>query len=576
LNLEPLGKDANDAYNGFVENVLGNGTKVTLSVTDTQGDGSWTVERSVKGSTVVKHNGVIVEASPLSLIGYVEFFGQHEVAELAKLPEARANLLTRFIPAAATSGRTEQEIVEDLRQNRVDIAAEMKARKRLSKGQDQLPILTEQLRVLDEGGVRSRLDVQTRFVKEEPLLEEVTDLVGNLAEQVDALEEIDLSFLDDEAIKDFPTRDGFVEVREALVALSGEWVSAKERLVERLAEVARALDLANESRATEMSASQEKYMELLRQLQAESIDGAKIVNLETQKATLESNLNKLEESEKREKQLRTRRMARIKEWEKFRRREFEKLKVAAEKVSKELYPTVRVTCRFEGNRSKLEKLLRDRLGGQLHVVVSSIEKLDDSFDATVLARACRKGESAVSALLGIEGAQVRNVADLDEEVLMEMEELWLGPITNIDLRVGRDEDGKPVWRGLQNLSTGEKATAILLILLLGSEESIPLVIDQAEDDLDNGFIADGIVPKLRDEKFRRQFILSTHNPNIPVLGDAEQVVRLTPEGEAATGGRAVAKSEHMGSLDRPSVRREVESLEGGREAFETRRRRYGY
>ena len=52
----------------------------------------------------------------------------------------------------------------------------------------------------------------------------------------------------------------------------------------------------------------------------------------------------------------------------------------------------------------------------------------------------------------------------------------------------------------------------------------PLIIDQPEDDLDNRFITEGVVPKMREEKRRRQFIFSTHNANIPVLGDVDQIV----------------------------------------------------
>jgi predicted ATPase len=129
---------------------------------------------------------------------------------------------------------------------------------------------------------------------------------------------------------------------------------------------------------------------------------------------------------------------------------------------------------------------------------------------------------------------------------------------------------------LDHLSTGQKATAILLVLLLDSPASAPLVVDQPEDDLDNAFIADDVVPRLRADKHSRQFLLSTHNPNIPVLGDAEQVIRLTADGEAGAGGHAFVDDGHIGSLDQPAIRVVLEALEGGRKAFERRRRRYGY
>ena len=81
---------------------------------------------------------------------------------------------------------------------------------------------------------------------------------------------------------------------------------------------------------------------------------------------------------------------------------------------------------------------------------------------------------------------------------------------------------------------------------------------------------------MREEKQRRQFLFSTHNANIPVLGDAELIVGLSATGEAEHG-RARIAPEHMGSIDAKPVRELVEEiLEGGKEAFERRRRKYGF
>ena len=115
---------------------------------------------------------------------------------------------------------------------------------------------------------------------------------------------------------------------------------------------------------------------------------------------------------------------------------------------------------------------------------------------------------------------------------------------------------------------------MLLLLLLKSDA--PLVVDQPEDDLDNRFITEGVVPKMREEKRRRQFLFSTHNANIPVLGDAELIIGLTAKGEAETG-KAFIKPDHIGSIDAEPVRDLVgDILEGGRDAFETRRLKYGF
>ena len=113
---------------------------------------------------------------------------------------------------------------------------------------------------------------------------------------------------------------------------------------------------------------------------------------------------------------------------------------------------------------------------------------------------------------------------------------------------------------------GQKCTTILPILLL--ESASPLLIDQPEDNLDNAFIYETVVKSVRGVRGKRQLIFVTHNPNIPVLGDAQRVVVLQSDGR-------MASVKAMGTVD--EVKDEIETvLEGGREAFRRRKERYGY
>ena len=89
----------------------------------------------------------------------------------------------------------------------------------------------------------------------------------------------------------------------------------------------------------------------------------------------------------------------------------------------------------------------------------------------------------------------------------------------------------------------------------------------ASGDLDNRFITEGVVPIMRQEKRRRQFIFSTHNANIPVLGDAELILGLAAMVEAREGQARIAP-QHMASIDSRPVRELVkEFLEGGKAAW---------
>ena len=90
-------------------------------------------------------------------------------------------------------------------------------------------------------------------------------------------------------------------------------------------------------------------------------------------------------------------------------------------------------------------------------------------------------------------------------------------------------------------------------------------IDQPEDNLDNRLVSRAVFKILGKLKETRQIILATHNPNILVSGDAEQVIVLKNDGNI----------EDFGSIDKPSiVSNIVELMEGGREAFLRRQTKY--
>ena len=93
--------------------------------------------------------------------------------------------------------------------------------------------------------------------------------------------------------------------------------------------------------------------------------------------------------------------------------------------------------------------------------------------------------------------------------------------------------GSPAsWWALEVYPRAESHAVLLLLLL---ESDAPLIVDRPEDNLENRFITEGTIPEMREEKRRRQFVFSTRNANIPVLGEAELILGLTAEGEAVEG-----------------------------------------
>jgi predicted ATPase len=124
------------------------------------------------------------------------------------------------------------------------------------------------------------------------------------------------------------------------------------------------------------------------------------------------------------------------------------------------------------------------------------------------------------------------------------------------------------YRGteLAHHSLGQRASALILFVL-GQRENDVIIIDQPEDDFDNQTIYEDVIKLIRELKPEMQFIFATHNPNIPVLGDAEQIHACSFSDEKI--------SVQSGGLDDPAQQeRIVEIMEGGKEAFERRKEIY--
>ena len=114
---------------------------------------------------------------------------------------------------------------------------------------------------------------------------------------------------------------------------------------------------------------------------------------------------------------------------------------------------------------------------------------------------------------------------------------------------------------------GERAVVLLKILLALDDK--PLLIDQPEEHLDNRYIYNELVPAFRSAKKKRQIIVATHNANLVVNTDAEQVLVA----ECQNG----QLSYQFGTLEDLTIRDSIKTiLEGGDEAFKKREEKYGY
>jgi len=576
LGLDPLGEDARKAHEGVVRHVLRPGTKVSLLIRSHKpSQRCYTIERSVPNPPIVKdESGEVITLSPRDVMPGVEVFGQHEISDLTKSPEKLILLLERFVAHDPGLSVRKSKLKLDLERSRsrsVDIRREMKA---LDERLAALPSLEETQKRFQDAGLEDRLKERTQLIREERVYANVSERLDPIrALHRDLVEglPLDSAFVSRKALEGLPNAAILSEIKGTLDTLSTKLRALALELALLLAEADKDIADTQDRWGERRNAIEETYEKLLRELQKSKIDGTEFIRLRQQIEELRPLRDRKEALNRDLAAQEARRRKLLSEWEDIKASEYREFQSAARKVSRKLRDRVRVELTMAGNRDPLEQLLRE-VGGNLSAVLERLRSLEQ-ISLPDFAQRCREGKDALVRHYSLPPGSAERIAQAPLDLFMRIEELDLPALPKIELNTAPDGESA-TWQTLEALSTGQKATAVLLLLLLESEA--PLVVDQPEDDLDNRFITEGVVPIMRQEKRRRQFLFSTHNANIPVLGDAELILGLAASGEGKQGHAKIAP-EHMGSIDSKPVRELVEEiLEGGKDAFEMRRSKYGF
>ncbi len=152
---------------------------------------------------------------------------------------------------------------------------------------------------------------------------------------------------------------------------------------------------------------------------------------------------------------------------------------------------------------------------------------------------------------------LRSTTTLEEFLVGLLDMSWL------EVRFGLTGDGLP----LSQLSPGQRGLVLALFYLVVDRRSTPLLLDQPEENLDNETIASKLVPAIHEAVGRRQTIVVTHNANLAVVGDADQIIHCQ-----LRDNHFAVSSGSIAELDVAQFALNV--LEGTKPAFDNRRHKY--
>lgn len=581
LGLDPIGDGARAAHESIVRHVLRAGTKVSMRVqTYRPKKLQYTIERTVPNPPVVRDaDGQVVPLTPADVMPRAEVYGQHEISELAKSQEKLTRLLERFAQRDPVVAKRKHEVVQELRKSRLrtlELDGEVAA---VHERLDSLPGLEQTLRAYQDAGLEERLKERSVLLREERVLDTAAERLAPLETAFADLRQllpIDRAFLSPKALEDLPGKETLRKVDDVLTKADADLSESIRGFHTALQRAGSGVAVVRAEWDERKRAVLSRFEKILRELQQSKVDGEEFIRIRRQIEELRPLKERQAALARDAKENAERRRNLLAEWEDLKTAEFLELDRATREIRRWSEKRVEVVVTSGRNRERLRKLLVDKIGGRLSEVLDVLDARED-LSLPELAASMRSGRDALVQKFALTASQADRLAQAPPEVSMLVEELELLPTTTISLNVAAENEVAD-YRPLDQLSTGQKATAVLLLLLLDSDA--PLIVDQPEDDLDNRFVTDGVVPRIAAQKRRRQFVFATHNANVPVLGDAELIVGLTAKGEAGGDepqGKVTVDPKYMASIDSEPVRRLVEDLlEGGKAAFEMRRLKYDF
>jgi predicted ATPase len=535
----------------LVDRILGSGGKITVELMNAQGD-QYTVERVLRESAKVSRDEVFIpnlKPNSPTLIN-ARYFGQKD---LVRFSEERfgGELLARFTQNApeeseaihACTNQIEQRVLE-LQQGRAQLGQQEEL-------EAQLADANEVLKTFEDQNLGEKLSQQIALEKD---LKHGKESIKRQAETLQSLrgwlkEEQTLwkGWLPYQSASNHPL---FSELQAAIESFAGG--------LNELGKVIETIQAAHEQSRTkcrelesQYESKKEDFAAVRRELKLPGdLSPDTFIKISQKKSLLEAKLRAIATLKNKQNHFRELLQDDLKRLQDQWHCEYRRKLTDIQRLNA-CEPSLQISLDFKAEKSGFVANLRSWTQG---LQGKTLEKVAESFSDGIELYRDLTGKRDGLAALGLNEDQIAKLRDGITNNLVAA--LTFRPDDSVRL----DYLGKP----LHEHSLGQRATA-LMIFLLSQKEFDLLIVDQPEDDLDNQTLYTEVIQRLLQLKGLKQIVFATHSPNIPVLGDAEQILRCRYSPDAIE-----VKS---GTIDAPAMQEEIVNvMEGGDDAFKKRKK----
>lgn len=558
LAIEP-GKKAKDLgyKNDLVKNVLGSGGKISIELVDKFGR-DYTISRVLNENPRITLNGESVEHFDLAeTILEAKYFGQKDLSEIGT--QGFANDLVEKFFAESLKVKREQidllnEKIRELCSQIGSIDTSLENKEALSKEKSGLE---QHAQVFKDKDIPNKLNRQISFKNS---LTESSNLVTQIREYCSSVNQLTVKVADQ--VKKVSEKDFDIDksLKAALTKALSSITLTLDKVSKAIAEITpeqQKLEAARTKIGDAMKGLEDEFALVRRECQLTKLDPDEFVKMQERLTEIGKRIAVLEESEKNRSSLTSQLKKALSNLNNEWNEEFQILNSQLEALNKEGL-AITFKCEFKGDKDHFSSFLQDFFAGtglNKNRLAEIVEHYPDTHQ--IYDDICKPSHGELANLVN------------NTDVRGKMSERIRGDLASfLSFRVS--DKITLLYRGtpIAKHSLGQRATALVLFLLKCGRGSL-LIIDQPEDDLDSQSIFEEIITELIRKKESCQFIFATHNPNVPVLGDCEQLIRCQGADD---------KIECLiGGIDNPEVQTEiVKIMEGGEDAFRRRKQIYQF
>lgn len=553
-----------------IEDVLGIG-KISLAIETNSGD-RYIIERIYNDEPrILRVDGEEIDIDIRQFkqdFFKVDAYSQTELLEIARSFKNQLKMVDQYINFGNLK-LDRDSIKRDLEINEGHIEEKTSVISELSGKVGEIQTIREKLRGLESRGVKSILKDHLLWEEEKRILENMHDSLEREIQKWRIFQkEYQTNILTPnlKEIENLPKQEILKKSIESLDGSKREVKSDLEKLVSKLSKNQDDLEKLIAQWDKEYRDNKEELRKLLAELGSSGAsvrDYEDYLKLEKKKKDLEGIVKEIKKEDVVLSKLRTERL-KILEIFKINRDDIYNLRAELiKKINKAFEGFIKIKIEKEMDVSIYSDYLVDEVLSSQGLKISKVERakiaqmvhpmrlaeLTEKDDFESLAKEAGIREEIAKKTIALTKGKIYKIQtlDIEDKVTVELNDLG--------------------WKHLSSCSDGQKCTAILSIAMF--ERDIPLMIDQPEDSLDNSFIYQAVVTAIRKIKNGRQLIIATHNANIPVLGDSELILVMVSNGK---NGFITER----GVIDKDRIKIHVQNiLEGGKDAFERRKSKYG-